>query len=94
MSHKIDLKDKYNINVSLDDVIDIKNETVCRVAKMSPKELFFNKDIDEKEIERINNLMLKSQTYSNVYKNTYEIGEKIFQYLETNISEYNLFFVF
>ena len=66
-----------NINYSLEEVISIKNDTICRTTKQSPNDLFFNENIDEIEITRINNLMLNSQKYSNVYKNSYKIWEKI-----------------
>ena len=75
--HKEDLKEKYNINYSLDEVITVKNETICRSTKKTPNDLFFDKNIDEEEIKGINNLILYIQKYINIYKNSYYIGEKI-----------------
>jgi hypothetical protein len=68
LCHKEDLKDKYNINYALDEVINIKNDTVCRATNKTPNELFFKNNLDKKEIEKINDLMLKSQKNCNVYK--------------------------
>ena len=45
LSYKEDLKDKYNINFALDDVINIKNETITRITKKSPNELFYDENI-------------------------------------------------
>ena len=78
LCHKEDLKDKYNINYSIDDVITIKNNTICRVTKKCPNEIFNDENIGQEEIKRINDLMIKSQKSCNIFKNTYDIGEKIF----------------
>ena len=45
LCYKEDLKDKYNINFALDDVITIKNETISRVTKKTPIELFYDENI-------------------------------------------------
>ena len=74
---KEDLGNKYNVNFALDQVVENKNNTICRVTKKTPNELFHMENIDEKEIQRINNLMLESQKNSNIFKNSYKIGEKI-----------------
>ena len=74
---KEDLGNKYNVNYALDQVVENKNNTICRVTKKTPNELFHMENIDEKEIQRINNLMLESQKNSNIFKNSYKIGEKI-----------------
>ena len=77
LCHKENLKEKYNINYSLEEVISIKNDTICRTTKKSPNDLFFNDNIDENEKKKINNLMINSQKYSNVYRNSYKKGENI-----------------
>lgn len=41
------MQKKYNIYFSLDDVVSIKNEMVCRITKKSAKDLFFDENIDE-----------------------------------------------
>ena len=51
LCHKEDLKDKYNINFSIDDVITIKNDTICRVTKKCPNDLFNDENIDLEEIK-------------------------------------------
>ena len=77
LCYKEDLGDKYNINYALNEVIENKNNIRCRITKKTPNELFQDKFIDNKEISRINNLMLESQKNSYIYKNIYEVGEKI-----------------
>ena len=74
---KEDLGNIYNVNYALDQAVENKNNTICRVTKKTPNELFHMENIDEKEIQRINNLMLESQKNSNIFKNSYKIGEKI-----------------
>ena len=77
LCYKEDLGDKYNINYALNEVIENKNNIRCRITKKTPNELFNDEFIDNNEISRINNLMLESQKNSNIYKNIYEVGEKI-----------------
>ena len=38
----------------MDGVVDIKNDTICRITKKSPKNLFFDENIDESKIKRVN----------------------------------------
>ena len=57
--------------------IGILEAEIYLFVKKTPNELFIAEFIDEKEIQRINNMMLDSQKNCNVYKNTYEVGEKI-----------------
>jgi hypothetical protein len=61
----------------LDEVINIKNKTIGLFTNKTPNKISFNNSIDKKEIERINNLMLKSQKSCNVYKNYYQIGKEV-----------------
>ena len=42
----------------MEEVISIKNDTICRMIKKSQNDLFFNDNIDENEKTRINNLMI------------------------------------
>ena len=42
----------------------------------TPNNLFFN-NISEEEIKLINDKMLNSQKYTNLYRNNYELNEKI-----------------
>ena len=80
------MQKKYNIDFSLDDLVSIKNETVCRITKKSPKDLFFDENIDEEEIKRVNYLMQNSQKNANIYGNVYSKGEKILIYKNIRIS--------
>ena len=66
-----------NVNIILSNVNTNGPNIRCRITKKTPNELFQDKFIDNKEISRINNLMLESQKNSNIYKNIYEVGEKI-----------------
>ena len=61
----------------MEEVISIKNDTICRTTKKSQNDFLFNDNIDENEKTRINNLMINSQKYSNVYRNSYKKGENI-----------------
>ena len=46
------------------------------IIKNSPKEIFF-KTFSEDEIKAINNNMMESQKNTNVFRNTFELNEKI-----------------
>ena len=77
LCYKEDLKEKYNIEYALEEVIENKNNIICRVNKKTPKELFLDDLIDNDEIKRINDLMMESQKNTNIYKNTFKLWEKI-----------------
>ena len=74
--YKLKLKKTYNIDYAIAEIIRIKNNTYCRTTKETPNNLFF-KEINEEEIKNINSNMLESQKYSNIYKNTFNLKEKI-----------------
>ena len=69
-------KKKFNIDYALNEVVYIKNNTFCRVIKSTPNEISFKK-FTEEEISKINKNMLNSQKFSNIYKNTFDVGEKV-----------------
>ena len=68
--------DKSNHNGILSEVIKIKNNSLCRIIKNSPNEIFF-KIFSEDEIKSINNIMMESQKNTKVFRNTFELNEKI-----------------
>ena len=75
-SYKLKLKKAYNIDYAIAEIVKIKNNTYCRTTKETPNNLFF-KELTEEEIKTINLKMLESQKYSNIYKNTFNLKEKI-----------------
>ena len=75
-SYKLKLKKAYNIDYAIAEIVKIKNNTYCRTTKETPNNLFF-KELTEEEIKSINLKMLESQKYSNIYKNTFNLKEKI-----------------
>ena len=75
-SYKLKLKKTYNIDYAIAEIVRIKNNTYCRTTKETPNNLFF-KEFTQEEIKNINLKMLDSQKYSNKYKNTYCLNEKI-----------------
>ena len=75
-SYKLKLKKTYNIDYAIAEIVRIKNNTYCRTTKETPNNLFF-KEFNEEEIKKINSNILESQKYSNIYKNTFNLKEKI-----------------
>ena len=70
------MKNSYNVVFALSEIIKIKNNTYSRIIGATPNGLFFI-IINEEEIKNINNKMLESQKYNNVFRNTDEINEKV-----------------
>ena len=73
---KIELKNKYNPDYTFSQVIKNKNNSYSKITNSSPNEIF-NKKLTEVEIKNINERMPKNQKYTNVYRNTFELNEKI-----------------
>ena len=74
--YKIKLKKLYNINYALAEIVRIKNKTYYGTKGETPNALLY-KELTDEEIKKINNKMLYSQKYSNIFKNTYSINEKV-----------------
>ena len=70
------MKEKYNVDYALSEIIKIKNNTYSRIIGACPNELF-SKIFSDNEIKEINNKMLESQKFSNVFRNNYKINEKV-----------------
>ena len=78
---KLEMKKHYNVDYSLSEVVTIKNNSLCRIIGNTPNNIFFQ-EITQQEINIINDKMLNSQKYSNLYRNKYSLNEKIL--LQTN----------
>ena len=70
------MKEKYNVDYALSEIIKIKNNTYSRIIGACPNELF-SKIFSDNEIKEINNKMLESQKFSNVFRNNYKINEEV-----------------
>ena len=66
----------YNTNYALAEIVRIKNNTYLRTTGETPNTLFYE-ELTEEEIKKIYDKMLDNQKYSNVFKNTYSINEKV-----------------
>ena len=64
------MKDRYNIDYALSDIVKIKNNTFSRITGTTPNELFF-KTFNNEEIKEMNIKMLNSQKYNNIYRNQF-----------------------
>ena len=51
------MKDRYNIDYALSDIVKIKNNTFSRITGTTPNELFF-KTFNNEEIKEINIKMI------------------------------------
>ena len=45
--------------------------------KKTPNDLFKDENLNDEDINKINNLMLESQKHSNIFKNSFKVGEKV-----------------
>ena len=75
-AQKLELKNKYNPDYALSEVIKNKNNSYSKIINSSPNEIFY-KNLTAAEIKNINERMLKNQKYSNTYRNNFELNEKI-----------------
>lgn len=75
-AQKLELKNKYNLDYALREVIKNKNNSYSKIINSSPNEIFF-KNLTAAEIKNINERMLQNQKYSNIYRNNFELNEKI-----------------
>ena len=54
--HKEEMKNNYNIDFSLSEIIKIKNNSYSKIIGCTPNDIFF-KDLNEEEIKNINDKM-------------------------------------
>ena len=73
---KEEMKNNYNVDFAISEIIKIKNNTYSRIIGSTPNELFF-RSFSEEEIKNINLKMLESQKLNNIFRNKYEINEKV-----------------
>ena len=60
------MKDEYNVDYAIIEIIKIKNNTYSRIIGACPNDLFF-KIFSDNEIKQINNKILESQKFFQIY---------------------------